>query len=164
MRFVASALILSGCLVGTMPEGSSFPNAADHAEIDRVIDAWTEHGHPYTDRCEEERYRIRLVIADENRFRSMCLRCGPGVCSPRTPTGCGYGCASACFVSDDYGTIHFGNYETPHIVIHEAVVADSEDWRATIRHEATHWLESCSGDRAVPVHSGPFWNDVLPTL
>jgi hypothetical protein len=157
-------VIAAGCLASTMPQGSFFPNVRDNDEIDRVVTAWRDAGKPYGDRCERERYRIRILHVGESDFRRYCMACGPMECRPRTPVGCSRGCASACFVSDDYGTLHFGSYETPHVVMHEAITIDSADWRATLRHEATHWLESCSGDRAVPQHAGHFWNVVLPAL
>lgn len=139
---VFASLLVAGCGFWVMhPQGSAPIVDADAALVDATVADWHSAGLPTRDVCEEQRGRMRVRWSDE---------LSPRECQDER------GLARACFVWSDgsRGAFNQGNL-TPVLVVTTQV--DAERQRRLLRHEALHWLASCStGDLyGDPYHRRP---------
>jgi hypothetical protein len=156
VAFVTLAALLEGC-GATLPDRSYTPNNADAVLFDEIERRWTAAGLPSldTERCAELRQYMRIVVANDEEFPTLCTGyCNPGNCPGYRPSsGCPWGCAAECYTTPCVGSWphcwadgeFLGGHEFALLTVHESRAPGGYPERALVRHSYIHHLGSCSG-------------------
>jgi len=135
---LASLLVfvgLSGC-AATLPDSAELPVDEDQAAIQAAIHAWREAGLPWSDTCNDQYARIRVVVSHPREFTELCGR------APLHAGGRLYACNTEQY-EQSFPFWVLDDARVPLLVISQLQPEDHR--RLLVVHETMHWLERCSG-------------------
>jgi len=135
LPWLGFVLALCGC-AATLPHSAEWPVDEDQLAIRAAIVAWRDLGLPWSEQCNDQYDRIRVVVSAPREFTELCGR------RPLHAGGRLYACnteqyerAFPLWVVDDA--------RVPLLVISE--LQPEAHRRLLVVHETMHWLERCSG-------------------
>lgn len=132
---VALYLCLASC-VASLPPSAEYPSVTDQVAIDSAVVAWRVAGLPWSDKCDEEYARIRVVVSNPVEFTELC---------GRKPLHAG-GRLYACNTEQREHAFPWSVVDAdrvPLLVISR--LQPEAHQHLLVVHETMHWLERCSG-------------------
>jgi hypothetical protein len=135
LTLLVGALALGSC-AATLPYSAEFPVDEEQYAIRAAIESWREAGLPWSDTCNEEYARIRVVVSAPSEFTELCGR------RPLHAGGRLYACNTEQFARS-FPVWVVDTRRVPLLVISGLQPEDHQ--RLLVVHETMHWLERCSG-------------------
>jgi hypothetical protein len=124
-----------GC-AATLPPSAELPVDEDQAAIQLAILAWRDAGLPWSEACNEQYARIRVVVSQPREFTELCGR------RPLHAGGRLYACNTEQY-EQAFPLWVLDSARVPLLVISE--LQPEPHRRLLVVHETLHWLERCSG-------------------
>jgi hypothetical protein len=142
---------LASC-AASLPYSAEFPVDEEQLAIETAIRAWREAELPWSDTCDEQYGRIRVVVSQPHEFTELCGR------RPLHAGGRLYACNTEQY-ERAFPVWMVDDARVPLLVISELQPEDHR--RLLVVHETMHWLERCSGKGIDFDHVDPrVWADV----
>lgn len=136
-RFSVRVLVLLTTACGaTLPPSAAYPEPHEQAAIEAAIQSWQMAGLPWSDTCQEQFGRIRVVVSMPEEFTELCGR------RPVHAGGKLYACNTEQH-EQRFPALIFDGDRIPLLVISRLQPEDHR--RLLVIHESMHWLERCSG-------------------
>jgi hypothetical protein len=129
------SLVVVGC-AASLPNAARTPSAEDRTAIEAAVYAWRIAGLPWSNTCDDELGRMRVVVTEPVAFTQLC---------GRKPVHAG-GSLYACNTQQNEQVFPVSLFDSDHVpllVISE--LQPEEHRRLLVVHETMHWLERCSG-------------------
>jgi hypothetical protein len=133
--FIAVFALLAGCSA-SLPQSAEFPLDEEQLAIGAAISAWRNAGLPWSNQCNEEYPRIRVVVSEPEEFTELCGR------KPLHAGGRLYACNTEQY-EKVFPVWMVSNERVPLLVISD--LQPEMHRRLLVVHETMHWLERCSG-------------------
>lgn len=133
--FATLTCLFAGC-AASLPQTAVRPNADQRTAIEAAVYAWRLAGLPWSDTCDDEFTRVRIVVTEPVEFTELCGR------KPVHAGGTLYACNTQ--QNEQYFPISVVDPDhIPLLVISQ--LQPEEHRRLLVVHETMHWLERCSG-------------------
>lgn len=145
------ALLLFGC-TATLPPSAALPRPAEWEAIGAAMQSWRAAALPWSDTCDQQLPRIRVVVSEPTEFTHLCGR------RPVHAGGKLYACNTEQY-ERTFPLFLLDGDRVPLLVISR--LQPENHRRRLVVHEALHWLERCS-DKGIDFdHADPrVWEDV----
>ena len=145
------SLVFAGSCTANLPPSAAFPLPENRMAINAAVDAWKDRGLPWSETCEDELPRVRVVVSQPTEFTHLC---------GRRPLHAG-GELYACNTEQHEHAFPFWLVDSdmvPLLVISE--LQPNAHRNLLVVHETMHWLERCSGKGIDFDHEDPrVWQD-----
>lgn len=132
---VTLTCLFAGC-AASLPPTAVRPDAEQRTAIEAAVYAWRLAGLPWSDTCDDEFSRVRIVVTEPVEFTELCGR------KPVHAGGTLYACNTQQY--EQYFPLSIVDPDrVPLLVISQLQPEDHR--RLLVVHETMHWLERCSG-------------------
>jgi hypothetical protein len=144
LRFVRSLRVglaaaltcFTASCAASLPQTASWPNSEQRTAIEAAVYAWRLAGLPWSDTCDDEFPRVRIVVTEPGEFTELC---------GRKPVHAG-GTLYACNTQQNEQLFPMSVVDPDHVPLLVISQLQPEDHRRLlVVHETMHWLERCSG-------------------
>jgi hypothetical protein len=132
---VVLSCLFAGC-AASLPQTARQPDSEQRAAIEAAVYAWRIAGLPWSNTCDDEFARVRIIVTEPHEFTELC---------GRKPVHAG-GTLYACNTQQNEQLFPVSLVDPDHIpllVISQLQPVDHR--RLLVVHETMHWLERCSG-------------------
>jgi len=119
-----------------LPPSAELPVDEDQTAIQLAMLAWRDAGLPWSEACNDQYERIRVVVSQPREFTELCGR------KPLHAGGRLYACNTEQY-EQAFPLSVFDAARVPLLVISE--LQPEAHRRLLVVHETLHWLERCSG-------------------
>ena len=131
-----SVVLAIGSCAASLPRSAEFPVDEEQRAIEASIRTWREAGLPWSDTCDDQYDRIRVVVSPPREFTELCGR------KPLHAGGRLYACNTEQY-ERAFPVWMVDDRRVPLLVISELQPTDHQ--QLLVVHETMHWLERCSG-------------------
>jgi hypothetical protein len=133
--FATLTCLFAGC-AASLPQTAVRPNADQRTAIEAAVYAWRLAGLPWSNTCDDEFTRVRIVVTEPVEFTELC---------GRKPVHAG-GTLYACNTQQNEQYFPMSVVDPDHIpLLVISQLQPEEHRRLLVVHETMHWLERCSG-------------------
>ena len=124
-----------GC-AASLPRGANQTSGSSERALVAAVSNWRGAGLPWTETCEQEYGRVRVIMAYPNEFSELCLD------RPSSAGGRLYACSTSQ-LARAWPWSFVDRTKVPLLIV--SALQPFDHRQGLVVHEALHWLGSCTG-------------------